>query len=79
MWQRSPLAYVNQVKTPLLLIHTAEDLRCPMEQAGQFYTAIKRHGGEVELSRVPQATPGAVPSWPAEAPACPPSGPRRMD
>ena len=26
-----------------------------MEQAEQFYTAIKRHGGDVELFRVPQA------------------------
>ena len=55
LWQMSPLAYVPEVKTPLLLIHAEEDLRCPMEQAEQFYTAIKRHGGEVELFRVPQA------------------------
>ena len=55
LWDRSPLAYVADVATPLLLIHSEEDLRCPMEQAEQFYTAIKRHGGEVELFRVPQA------------------------
>ncbi|MGC8489920.1 MAG: S9 family peptidase, partial [Clostridia bacterium] len=56
LWEKSPLAYVAEVKTPLLLIHAEEDLRCPMEQAEQFYTAIKRHGGEVELFRVPQAS-----------------------
>ena len=55
LWDRSPLAYVADVSTPLLLIHSEEDLRCPMEQAEQFYTAIKRHGGDVELFRVPQA------------------------
>jgi len=56
LWRKSPLAYVADVKTPLLLVHSEEDLRCPMEQAEQFYIAIKRHGGEVELFRVPQAT-----------------------
>ena len=55
LWRMSPLAYVADVTTPLLLIHSEEDLRCPMEQAEQFYTAIKRHGGDVELFRVPQA------------------------
>jgi acylaminoacyl-peptidase len=55
LWEKSPLAYAASVTTPLLLIHSEEDLRCPMEQAEQFYTAIKRRGGEVELFRVPQA------------------------
>lgn len=55
LWRMSPLAYAQHVKTPLLLIHSEEDLRCPMEQAEQFYSTIKRHGGEVELFRVPQA------------------------
>ncbi len=56
LWRMSPLAYAASVATPLLLLHSEEDLRCPMEQAEQFYTAIKRHGGEVELFRVPQST-----------------------
>ncbi len=56
LWRMSPLAYAANVATPLLLLHSEEDLRCPMEQAEQFYTVIKRHGGEVELFRVPQAT-----------------------
>ncbi|MDQ0188767.1 S9 family peptidase [Alicyclobacillus cycloheptanicus] len=58
LWQRSPLAYVKNVKTPLLLIHSENDLRCPMEQAEQFYTAIKRLGGEVALLRIPNASHG---------------------
>ena len=55
LWRMSPLAYAAHVTTPLLLVHSEEDLRCPMEQAEQFYTVIKRHGGEVALFRVPQA------------------------
>ncbi|QSO49099.1 S9 family peptidase [Alicyclobacillus mengziensis] len=58
LWRMSPLAYANEVKTPLLLLHSENDLRCPMEQAEQFYTAIKRRGGEVELFRIPNASHG---------------------
>ncbi|WP_054969287.1 S9 family peptidase [Alicyclobacillus ferrooxydans] len=58
LWRMSPLAYAPQVKTPLLLLHSENDLRCPIEQAEQFYTAIKRRGGEVELFRIPNASHG---------------------
>ncbi len=58
LWEMSPLAYANYVKTPLLLLHSENDLRCPMEQAEQFYTAIRRNGGEVELLRIPNASHG---------------------
>lgn len=58
LWRISPLAYVQNVKTPLLLVHSENDLRCPIEQAEQFYTCIKRQGGEVELLRIPNASHG---------------------
>ncbi len=58
LWDMSPLKYAASVKTPLLLIHSENDLRCPIEQAEQFYTAIKRRGGEVELVRIPNASHG---------------------
>lgn len=41
LWQQSPMKYIEKVKTPILLIHSEEDHRCPMEQAEQFYIAIK--------------------------------------
>ena len=41
LWQQSPMKYVKKVKTPILLIHSEEDHRCPIEQAEQFYIAIK--------------------------------------
>lgn len=56
LWRHSPLAYAGNVKTPLLLIHGENDDRCPIEQAEQFYTVIRRNGGDVELVRVPQAS-----------------------
>jgi len=58
LWQMSPLKYAPNVKTPLLLVHSENDLRCPMEQAEQFYSAIKHHGGDVALFRVPNASHG---------------------
>ena len=46
LWQHSPLKYADQVKTPLLFIHSDEDYRCYMGDAIQFFTALKMHGVE---------------------------------
>ena len=54
LWRQSPLRNAAAVVTPLLLIHAEEDYRCPIEQAEQFFSAIKRQGtNEVELLRFP--------------------------
>ncbi|WP_026961898.1 S9 family peptidase [Alicyclobacillus herbarius] len=58
LWQMSPLAYADRITTPLLIIHSENDLRCPMEQAEQLYTTLKRRGAEVELLRIPNASHG---------------------
>jgi dipeptidyl aminopeptidase/acylaminoacyl peptidase len=50
---KSPIRYVENVKTPTLIIHSEEDYRCPMEQAEQFYTALKFLGVPTELVRFP--------------------------
>ncbi len=49
----SPIFYVERVRTPLLLIHGEQDLRCPIAEAEQFFTALKRLGREVQLVRFP--------------------------
>jgi len=36
----SPLAHVRKVRTPVLILHAENDLRCPIEQADQFFTAL---------------------------------------
>ena len=41
---RSPIRYAPNVRTPMLIIHSEQDLRCPMEQAEQWYTSLKRLG-----------------------------------
>ncbi|UOF91207.1 S9 family peptidase [Fodinisporobacter ferrooxydans] len=50
---RSPIRYANRVQTPVKIIHSEEDFRCPMEQAEQWFTALKRLGVETELVRFP--------------------------
>ncbi len=48
-WDKSPIKYANNVKTPLLIIHSDEDYRCPIEQAYQLYTALKYFKKDVEM------------------------------
>lgn len=50
---RSPIRYARSVQTPIKILHSEEDYRCPMEQAEQWYTALKRLGVETELVRFP--------------------------
>ena len=39
--KRSPLTYVGNVKTPTMLMTGVNDLRTPMPQTEQFYSALK--------------------------------------
>jgi len=55
LWKHSPLAYVDNVQTPLLILHGEQDLRCPIEQAEQLYVALKRLGKTTQLVRFPDA------------------------
>ena len=52
--ERSPLTYVPNVKTPLLILHAERDLRCPIEQAEQFFIALRWHGVETTFVRFPE-------------------------
>src|SRR5699024_4725456 len=47
--RQSPLARVGEVRTPTLVIHSEKDLRCPLEQAQQYYAGLLRCGVEAEL------------------------------
>ena len=46
---KSPIAHTKNVSTPLLIIHSEQDYRCPLEQAEQLYAFLKRQGKEVVL------------------------------
>lgn len=51
--RQSPLTYAAAMTTPMLILHSEEDWRCPIEQAEQLFTAVRRTGGDVTLVRVP--------------------------
>jgi acylaminoacyl-peptidase len=56
--ERSPLAYVDQVSTPTMLMTGTEDYRTPMSESEQFYQALKLRKVETALVRVPGASHG---------------------
>jgi dipeptidyl aminopeptidase/acylaminoacyl peptidase len=47
----SPVNYLPHMRTPLLIIHSEQDLRCPIEQAEQLFAALKWMGREVQMVR----------------------------
>jgi dipeptidyl aminopeptidase/acylaminoacyl peptidase len=47
--RQSPMAVVERVTTPTLVIHSELDYRCPLEQATRYYAALKRNGTDAEL------------------------------
>ncbi|WDF49398.1 S9 family peptidase [Paenibacillus sp. KACC 21273] len=55
LWSQSPLAHVQQIETPLLIIHGEQDMRCPIEQGEQLYTALKRQGKVTKMVRYPDS------------------------
>jgi dipeptidyl aminopeptidase/acylaminoacyl peptidase len=56
--EHSPLTYVRNVTTPVLLLHGEDDARVPIEQSEQYFVALKRHGKEVEFVRLPGTSHG---------------------
>jgi dipeptidyl aminopeptidase/acylaminoacyl peptidase len=54
----SPLTYFKNVKTPVLIIHSENDLRCGIEQAEQMFLMLKALGKKVEFIRFPEEPHG---------------------
>ncbi|MEX1271695.1 MAG: S9 family peptidase [Acidimicrobiia bacterium] len=52
-WDKSPLAVVDRVTTPTLVIHSENDHRCPIEQGEQWFMALLRNGVPSEMLRFP--------------------------
>jgi dipeptidyl aminopeptidase/acylaminoacyl peptidase len=47
----SPLTYVENIHTPLLILHSDQDLRCPVSEGEQLFTALKFLGRETKFMR----------------------------
>jgi dipeptidyl aminopeptidase/acylaminoacyl peptidase len=53
-WRRaSPTAQAADIRTPLLILHSEDDLRCPVGQAEHLFTTLRLLGREVEMVRFP--------------------------
>ncbi|MEP6680464.1 MAG: S9 family peptidase [Chloroflexota bacterium] len=50
----SPLTYAKQITTPLLIQHSEKDLRCPITQAEELFSALRSLRRPVRLMRVPE-------------------------
>jgi dipeptidyl aminopeptidase/acylaminoacyl peptidase len=50
----SPITYVRDIETPLLILHSEDDLRCPIAGAEQLFVALRLLGREVEFYRFPE-------------------------
>jgi dipeptidyl aminopeptidase/acylaminoacyl peptidase len=50
----SPITYVRDIHTPLLIIHSENDLRCHVEQADRLFVALRMLGRTVEYWRFPE-------------------------
>ncbi len=55
-WEQSPMKYIGNVKTPTLVIHSEQDMRCPIEQGEQIFVALKRLGVDTEMVVFPDET-----------------------
>jgi acylaminoacyl-peptidase len=54
--EHSPLTYARRIRTPLLIQHSERDLRTPIGQAEELFTALRSLRRPVRLMRVPDET-----------------------
>lgn len=58
LWQCSPMKHLGAAKTPTLIIHSLQDLRCPIEQSEQLYVGLKNLGVDTEFLMFPDSPHG---------------------
>jgi dipeptidyl aminopeptidase/acylaminoacyl peptidase len=47
--RQTPLAYANDIDIPMLIIHSEQDWRCPIEQAQRLFVALRKRGAVAEM------------------------------
>jgi dipeptidyl aminopeptidase/acylaminoacyl peptidase len=57
-WDRSPMKYIKNVKTPTMIMHGQVDTRVPLAQAQEFYMALKEMKVPVEFVVYPRENHG---------------------
>jgi len=51
--EKSPSTYAKNIETPVLVLHSEQDLRCNIEQGEHFFSLLHLLGKEVEMVRFP--------------------------
>ncbi|MDO8363603.1 MAG: S9 family peptidase [Actinomycetota bacterium] len=52
----SPIQYVRDIACPVLIVHSEDDLRCPINQAEELFVALRLLGKDVTFYRFPGET-----------------------
>ena len=65
-----PSTYAQNITTPLLILHSEDDLRCPIEQAEELFTVLRLLGRDVEFVALPAARATSCPARARRATAC---------
>jgi len=63
LWRQSPIHYAAKVTTPTLFVHGEADLRVPIEQGEQMYTALKKRKVPARMVRYPDSYHGGWSPW----------------
>jgi dipeptidyl aminopeptidase/acylaminoacyl peptidase len=50
---QSPLSHADRIEIPVLIIHSEQDWRCPVEQAQRLFVALRARGVPAELLLFP--------------------------
>jgi dipeptidyl aminopeptidase/acylaminoacyl peptidase len=50
---QNPLSFADQISIPMLIVHSENDWRCPVEQAQRLFVALKLRGVPVEMLLFP--------------------------
>ena len=51
--RQSPVTYVADMTTPVLILHSEDDLRCPISQAEELFVALRLLGRDPVMYRFP--------------------------
>jgi dipeptidyl aminopeptidase/acylaminoacyl peptidase len=54
LWERSPIRYVQKVKTPVMFVHGENDNDVPIAEAEQYYIALRDVGVKSVMVRYPR-------------------------
>jgi dipeptidyl aminopeptidase/acylaminoacyl peptidase len=54
LWEQSPVAGVESVDTPTLVLHADEDYRVPVNNGEMFYLFLRKQGVDTRLVRYPR-------------------------